>query len=142
VPPPWQRAGPQRRQFALKARGVSVRDQGLCKQPITACTLLGRPLFGLRQQGSKVGDASFKRRYRSGVGRPLVRQFARRFIVLSVHVERNAGLATFARPSARPDRALVNGFGARSKRRSGLSRGGPDCLATFRRKNREPVPFD
>jgi hypothetical protein len=34
--PPRRRAGPQRRQFAFKARGAGIRDQGLGKQPIAA----------------------------------------------------------------------------------------------------------
>jgi hypothetical protein len=123
-------AGPQGRQFAFKPRSAGVRFQGLGQQPIAARTLLGRPFFGLRQQGSKVGDASFKRRYRSGVGRLHDRPFARRrFILLSIHVGQNAGLAIIARLSACPVRPRSNGFGVRSERRSGLSRSGPNGLA-------------
>ena len=59
-----------------------------------------------------------------------VQPFARRCLILfSVHVEQNAALAVIARPSARPDRAVPNGFGVRSERRSGLSRSGPHSLA-------------
>ena len=58
-----------------------------------------------------------------------VQPFARRCLILfSIHVEQNAGLAVIARPSARPDRAVPNGFGIRSERRSGLSRSGPHSL--------------
>jgi hypothetical protein len=78
-------------------RRAGVRDQGLGYQPVAARTLVDRPFFGLRQQGSKVGDASFKRRYRSGVDRLHVRPFARRCLILfSIHVEQNAGLAVIA----------------------------------------------
>jgi hypothetical protein len=124
--PPRRRAGSQRRQFAFKARGSGVRGQGLGNQPIAAQTLVGRPFFSLRQQGSKVVDASFKRCYRSGVVRPFA---GRRLILLSIHVEQNAGLAVIARLSTRPDRARSNGFWLRSERRSGLSRSGPYGLA-------------
>jgi hypothetical protein len=114
-------------------RRAGVRDQGVGYQTVAARTLLGGPFFGLRQQGSKVGDASFKRRYRSGVGRLHVPPFVRRrFILLSIHVEQNAGLAIIARPWAPPGRALPNGFRVRSERRSSLSRSGPHCLAIGR----------
>jgi hypothetical protein len=39
------------------------------------------------------------------------------------------GLAVIARPSPRSDRAVPNGFGVRSERRSRLSRSGPHSLA-------------
>jgi hypothetical protein len=128
--PPRHRVGPQRLQFAFEVRRARVRNQGLGYQTVAARTLLGGPFFGLRQQGSKVGDTSFKRRYRSGVGRLHVPPFVRRrFILLRIHVEQNAGLAIIARPWARPGRALPNGFRVRSERRSSLSRSGPHCLA-------------
>jgi hypothetical protein len=73
---------PQRLQFAFKVRRAGVRDQGLGYQTVAAQTLLCGPFFGLRQQGSKVGDASFKRRCRSGVGRLHVPPFVRRRFIL------------------------------------------------------------
>jgi hypothetical protein len=98
-------------------RRAGVRDKALGYQTVTARTLLGSPFFGLRQERSKVGYASFKRRYRSAGGRLHVPPFVRRrFIFLRIQVEQNAGLAIIARPWARPGRALPNGFRVRSER--------------------------
>jgi hypothetical protein len=84
---------------AWKRASINISiDTFAMRSPVPGA--LGRLFFGLRPQRSKVGDASFKRHYRSGVSRH-VRPFARRRLVLLSIVNQNVGPAVIAALSVR-----------------------------------------
>jgi DNA-binding XRE family transcriptional regulator len=122
APPPRPGAGgPQHRQFAVKMVGAGARGHHLGDQSIAAWTLVRRPYFGLRQQRSKLRDASFKRCYR-GSQRS---QFTFKVHSTVVRGQRlgNQPIAAWTLSAARPSDFATGNWGRRWKLQASLSFG-------------------